>query len=50
MIEVNTNPYLGTPNQFVSALVPKMMDDMMSIVVDPYFPPRVIPESKISSF
>jgi len=37
---VNTNPYLGTPNEYISKLVPKMIDDMLEIVVDPMFPPR----------
>ena len=45
LIEINTNPYFGVPNTFIADLLPKMMDDMMQIVVDPIFPPQVIPES-----
>ncbi len=59
LIEVNTNPYLGIPNTFIGIylsynfshflenLLPKMMDDMIKLLVDPSFPPKVIPESKI---
>ena len=46
LIEVNTNPYFGVPNQFIAQLLPKMMDDLMAIVVDPIFPPKTIPQSK----
>jgi hypothetical protein len=35
LIEVNTNPYLGTPNDFTKKLVPRMIDDMLKIVLDP---------------
>ena len=54
LIEVNTNPYLGIPNTFIGNLrtlhpignlLPKMMDDMFQLVVDPIFPPKTIPES-----
>ncbi len=47
MIEVNTNPYLGVPNEFIAGLLPKMMDDMLSIVLDPIYPPTTVPESKL---
>jgi hypothetical protein len=46
LIEVNTNPYFGVPNEYIADLLPKMMDDMLDIVVDPVYPPSVRPESK----
>lgn len=39
LIEVNTNPYLGVPNDYIANLLPKMIDDLFEIVVDPVFPP-----------
>lgn len=45
LIEVNTNPYLGVPNSFIAGLLPKMMDDLMQLSVDPILPPQNIPES-----
>lgn len=39
LIEINTNPYLGTPNKDMEILVPQMLDDMCRLVVDPYFEP-----------
>jgi len=35
LIEVNSNPYLGVPNNFIKKLLPQMIDDMMQIVIDP---------------
>ena len=29
LIEVNNNPYLGCPNQFIKDLMPKMVDEML---------------------
>ena len=46
LIEVNTNPYFGVPNNFIANLLPKMIDDMLELVVDPVIPPKTIPESK----
>jgi hypothetical protein len=46
LIEVNTNPYFGVPNGFIADLLPKMMDDLFDIVVDPIYPPDVKPPSK----
>lgn len=43
LIEINTNPYFGVPNSFIANLLPKMTDDLLSLVVDPYFPPETIP-------
>jgi len=37
LIEINTNPYLGTPNKDMVSLVPKVVNEMFSIVLDPYF-------------
>ena len=34
LLEINTNPYLGTPNDEMKILVPNMMEDLVSIVVD----------------
>ena len=38
LIEVNTNPYLGIPNDFIRKLLPQMIDDMFKIVLDYRFP------------
>ena len=43
LIEVNTNPFLGTPSDFMKELVPEMINDMLKIVVDPILPPRFVP-------
>jgi hypothetical protein len=45
LLEVNTNPYLGAPNKFIANLLPKMMDDCLSLVLDPVYPPAVTPEN-----
>lgn len=37
LIEINTNPFLGTPNKDMEMLVPAMLDDMCKLVLDPYF-------------
>ena len=42
LIEVNTNPYFGIANEYIADLLPKMIDDMTRITVDPYYPPRHI--------
>jgi len=39
LIEVNSNPYLGVPNKFIEGLLPKMLNDLMEKVLDPYFKP-----------
>jgi hypothetical protein len=31
LIEVNENPFLGTPNDYIKELMPKMLDDLFSI-------------------
>jgi hypothetical protein len=40
LIEVNTNPYLGVPNDYIKDLLNIMIDDMLKLVVDPLFPPK----------
>ena len=40
LIEVNTNPYLGVPNEYIEKLLPEMLDDMLEITVDHYIPPK----------
>jgi hypothetical protein len=42
LIEVNTNPYLGTPNEFLKVLIKKMVDDMIKLIVDPIYPPEQV--------
>ena len=39
LIEVNDNPYIGTPNKFIKELVPKLINEMLEIILDPIFPP-----------
>ena len=46
LIEVNTNPYIGVPNDYIAGLLDDMLDDMLSIVVDPLFPPQNPRESR----
>jgi Tubulin-tyrosine ligase family len=46
LIEVNTNPYFGIPNEYIADLLPKMIDDMTRLVVDPYFPPKNVEDPK----
>ena len=35
LIEINTNPYLGVPNKFIEGLLPKMLNDLLVINLDP---------------
>ena len=39
LIEVNSNPYIGTPSKFTEQLIPKMIDEMLNITLDPLYPP-----------
>jgi len=39
LIEVNTNPYLGIPNKYIDWLLPKMINDLFDIVLDPSYKP-----------
>ena len=41
LLEVNQNPYLGTPNPFIGKLLPKMMNDLVNLVIDPFVPAPV---------
>ena len=43
LIEVNNNPSLEICSSLLARLVPNMIENVMNIVVDPYFPP---PERK----
>ncbi len=38
LLECNTNPYLGIPNDFIRKLLPNMVDDMLGIVLKNKFP------------
>jgi len=40
LIEVNTNPYLGIPNDYIKVLLPNMLDDLFKLVLDPVFQPE----------
>lgn len=48
LIEVNTNPYLGIPNRFIGNLLPKMLDDLLSNVLDSTYPNKNDDKSKWS--
>mmetsp|Transcript_13307 Transcript_13307/g.25002 ORF Transcript_13307/g.25002 Transcript_13307/m.25002 type:complete len:961 (+) Transcript_13307:506-3388(+) len=50
LIEVNTNPYLGIPNEFIADLLPKMIDDMLKIVLDPVYSPEIRTERAENDF
>lgn len=39
LIEVNTNPYFGVPNNYIATLLPKLMDDLLHHIVDPVYAP-----------
>jgi len=39
LIEINTNPYLGAPSKEMQHTVPKMIDDLFEITVDPFLRP-----------
>lgn len=39
LIEVNTNPYIGIPNDYIKVLLPTMIEDLFKIVLDPVFSP-----------
>ena len=40
LIEVNTNPYLGVPNEYIEEILQNMVDDLLEITVDPHIPPK----------
>ena len=37
LIEVNTNPCLEESNELLRKLLPRMLDDMLNVVLDPFF-------------
>ncbi|KRX02354.1 hypothetical protein PPERSA_09971 [Pseudocohnilembus persalinus] len=39
LIETNLNPYLGVPNSYIGNILPKMINSMFQIILDPHFPP-----------
>ena len=43
MIEANTNPCLEESNQLLKNLIPRMLDDMLKIVLDPLFGTTLVP-------
>jgi len=40
LIEVNTNPCLEESNTLLRKILPRMVDDMLNIVLDPIFTPN----------
>jgi hypothetical protein len=40
LLEINTNPYIGTPNKFIEGLLPKMIEDLIQLAVDPILKPK----------
>ena len=42
LIEVNTNPYLGMPNDYIKEILPNMVDEMLDIIL--------IKEERLNSF
>lgn len=34
LIEINTNPYLGTPSKEMATVVPRMIDDLFKLTLD----------------
>jgi hypothetical protein len=40
LIEINSNPYIGTPNTFTKKMVPDMIDEMLTKSLDPFYPPN----------
>ena len=50
LIEINTNPFLGTPNQYMQGLLPTMMEELVKLVVDPVFKPRNTPAGTTDGF
>jgi len=40
LLEINTNPFLGTPCKDMVILVPQMIEDMLKLAVDPICKPK----------
>jgi len=50
LIEVNVNPYLGIPNKFIEGLLPKMLNDLCEICIDPYLRPiNLLPKRELKN-
>ena len=43
LIEINTNPYMGTPSKDMKKLVPKLINDTLTLAVDCHLPPAQHP-------
>ena len=51
IIEINTNPYIGIPNEYIAGVMPNMINNMIEIALDNYYPAfRIEPKSKDSDF
>ncbi len=50
LIEVNTNPYFGIANEYIADLLPKMIDDMTKLIVDPIFQPKEVDSDRENLF
>ena len=51
LIECNYNPFLGTPNEYMRQLMPRMINDMLKLVLDPVLKPKTVPEpDQVSDF
>ncbi len=50
LIEVNTNPYLGIPNVYISKLLPKMLSDLLDLVLNPVYPSATSSEASQNDF
>ena len=50
LIECNTNPHLGMPNEMMRDQVPTMINEMLSLVVDPIFPPKKRPDYEMGNY
>ena len=37
LIEINTGPYLGMPNDWAKKVIPEMLDELFKITIDPIF-------------
>jgi len=49
LIEVNTNPCLEESNALLRKLLPRMVDDMFNVVLDPIFEPNSHNQPKYKS-
>ena len=49
LIEANTNPCLEESNQLLKDLIPRMLDDMLKLVLDPLFGTTLVPTEQVAS-